>query len=337
MSIERSQLNGRFKAISNGRGGQGSTYDVSEARVSGMPAVYKEYHGSALDQLDLAVINGMISDAYELSMRGEGGGLDSMLALCAWPLETVTHGGRTVGILMPRIPDKFFVDFKGARGTRRIEAKFDLLLNGDAYLARHMRPVTRRERRQLLAALARGMEQLHQEGICVGDLSPINLLWSLDPMPAVYFIDCDSFCRQGRAAAGLVETPGWEVREANPGERLGTPAADVYKFGLMVLRMLAGDQMTRDPEALPKGTAREIRGLVRRSLDPMPSRRPTMSEWRTALEFAAPHPCGLTPAAATFCKVALTCTAVALAGLVLLPVVIEYWWLLAIVIWFEIS
>lgn len=328
MSIERSQLRGRFKEISNGTGGQGSTYDVAGAKVVGLPAVYKEYHESALGQLDLSVIDGMIADAYELSQRDGGRELDSMLALCAWPLESVTHWGRPVGVLMPRIPDRYFIYFKRTRGgTERIEAKFELLLNGDAYLTKHIGTVTPQEKRQLLAAVALGMKTLHGKQICVGDLSPINLLWSLKPTPAVYFIDCDSFCRQGKSASGLVETPGWEVR---PGEQLGTVAADVYKFGLMVLRLLAGDQMTRDPKALPRGTTRKVRELVKRSLDSMPSKRPAMSEWCDALGAGNPCSYGLTPAAAEFCKTALKWTAAILAGFMLLAVCIRYWWVLVL-------
>lgn len=325
MSIEKSQLNGRFKEISNGRGGQGSTYDVTGAKVAGLPAVYKEYHASTLAQLDLAVIDGMIADAYELS-QGEGGkGLSSMLALCAWPLETVTNRGRAVGILMPRIPNRFFVDFRGKRGVKRIEAKFELLLNDDAYIARTVGTITRQDKHQLLAALARGMKSLHRIGVCVGDLSPINLLWTLDPVPDVYFIDCDSMCWKGKSAIAPVETPGWDVCSANPGEVLGTPEADVYKFGLMVLRMLCGEQNTRAPEALPRGTAREVRELVRRSLDPSPSKRPTMSEWCAALDLASPRTYGLTPAAVDFCKTALKWVAGIAVALPLIMLLVNYW------------
>jgi hypothetical protein len=75
---------------------------------------------------------------------------------------------------------------------------------------------------------------LHKHGVCVGDISPKNLLFALIPHPAVYFIDCDAMRIDGVSVLRQVETPGWQVPA---GEELATVYSDTYKLGLLALRL----------------------------------------------------------------------------------------------------
>ena len=56
------------------------------------------------------------------------------------------------------------------------------------------------QRFTLLREVASGLAFLHKHSVCVGDISPKNLLFSLTPHEAVYFIDCDAMSINGVSA-----------------------------------------------------------------------------------------------------------------------------------------
>ena len=111
--------------------------------------------------------------------------------------------------------------------------------------------ITDTQRYQLLREVAKALAFLHRIGVCVGDISPKNLLFSLHPRPAVYFIDCDAMRVNGLTALPQLETPEWEVPT---GEELATIHSDTHKLGLLALRLLAGDQHTKDVQQVPSTT-----------------------------------------------------------------------------------
>jgi hypothetical protein len=138
-----------------------------------------------------------------------------------------------------------------------------------------------------LAATAEAWTILHRHHISVGDFSPKNLLFALSPDPRVYFIDCDAMRFDGGSVATQSETPDWDVRAANPGEELATEASDAYKLGLLALRLLTGDQSTRDPARLPKRVPAPVRRLMAAALGADPTTRPSPADWQPALTAGA--------------------------------------------------
>ena len=84
-------------------------------------------------------------------------------------------------------------------------------------------------------------------GIAVGDVSPKNLLFTLAPRPECFLIDSDAMRLRGASVLPQAETPDWQVP---PGEERGTAASDVYKLGLLAVRLFARDQTTADPATI---------------------------------------------------------------------------------------
>lgn len=109
-------------------------------------------------------------------------------------------------------------------------------------------------------------------------MSAKNVLFSLGSARQIYFIDADSMKVRGRSAVPETESPDWDVRSVSH-EPLGTVFTNRYKFGLMVLRLLAGDQLTRSLSSLPAYVPSTVRQLLSESLSPDPSRRPSPVAW----------------------------------------------------------
>ena len=209
------------------------------------------------------------------------------MSAAAWPVNIVNDGGRAVGFLMPPISSEFRVRPVLPSGKRDdVEAELQHLLNPDEFLVRRGLTVTLADKFQILRETADLLLWLHGEGIAVGDLSAKNVLYSVNPYPRTFLIDCDSMALQGESVGDQLETPGWDVRSVSQ-EPLGTAHSDAYKFGLIALRLLAGDQFTRDPMRAPDLVPRDVRDLIVRSLSSRPDQRPGLYEWTRPLATAA--------------------------------------------------
>jgi eukaryotic-like serine/threonine-protein kinase len=181
-----------------------------------------------------------------------------------------------VGFVMPAIPDSFYIDLTTVKGISRTTAEFQHLLNPPSVLTARGITITDAQRYALLREVAKALAFLHRIGVCVGDISPKNLLFSLHPRPAVYFIDCDAMRINGVSVLPQVETPEWEVPA---GEELATIHSDTYKLGLLALRLLARDQNTKDIQQLPSTTPKPLRQLITDTLTNKPERRPLPEAW----------------------------------------------------------
>ncbi|MEU1995031.1 hypothetical protein ABZ511_11315 [Nocardia gamkensis] len=276
-------------------GGQGVVYSAPGARMKYAKAVvYKEYKAAVLPSVSVDVLDEMPAYLESLPFAE---GMD-LLSRVAWPCRLVEADNsiQVTGFVMPAIPDEFFIKMTMSSAVQSKTAEFQHLLNGDTFLARRGIPLTERHRYELLADAAEALTILHRHHIAVGDLSPKNLLFSLQPDRKVYFIDCDAMRLRSRSVSAQVETPDWEVRVINPGEELATAQSDAYKLGLLVLRLLAGDQSTRDPHRLPAAAPSAVRVLVDAALSATPGQRPRPADWLPALTDAATNATTRTPA-----------------------------------------
>jgi hypothetical protein len=265
-----------------GSGGQGKVYAVP-ARAAALPGtrahtrlVYKEYDPATRAALDLDVLEDMVGYAEALVPDGE-----SLGDRLAWPLALVERGGQVTGFLMRRVPDEFHFRLRlPLRAEKIVLAQAQHLLNDDRFLSDRQLPVHDKWRVEFLRDTAGAMDDLHRRGIVVGDLSPMNLLATFLARPSCFFIDCDAMRLGGRSVAGQVETTGWEIP---PGEALATAASDAYKLALLAVRLVSGDQESRDPAKLASVSG-SLADLARRGLSTDPGSRPTPADWVTALD-----------------------------------------------------
>jgi hypothetical protein len=246
-------------------------------------AAFKEYKPAWRGKVDFSALEAMAAFLGGRSFT-EG---SELVERVAWPTKIVTDAGASVGFLMPEVPAEFLVPIALPSGARQsVLAGFQLLLNPPSYLARLGISVTERDRYLLLAEIAESLALFHRYDIAVGDLSPKNVLFSLTPSPRCFFVDADAMRLAGRGAMDQAETPDWEISTVSS-EELATLATDRYKLGLLVLRLLAGDQSTRDPGALPPSVPPAVRGLIVGALAVSPASRPAAADWVDPLRAAA--------------------------------------------------
>ena len=184
---------------------------------------------------------------------------------------------------MPAIPEEFFIPLTTVKGVSTSTAEFQHLLNHTSVLAARDITIDDAQRYSLLRELASALAFLHNHGVCVGDISPKNLLFTLKPHEAVYFIDCDAMRINAVSALPQVETPGWDTP---PGEERATVYSDTYKLGLLALRLLAGDHDTKDPQHLPSTTPGMLRQIITDTLTNPPHQRPLPEAWTYVLGHA---------------------------------------------------
>lgn len=261
-----------------GQGGQGIVYQAPKVKTTFADAmVFKEYKPHARGDVDFEALSAMPVLVEDTLPYDDGKGL---VSIAAWPCALVEDSIGTVGFVMPAIPDSFYIDVTTVKGVSRNAAEFQHLLNSPSVLIARGIAITDEQRYQLVREVAKAMSFLHRISVRVGDVSPKNVLFTLNPRPAVYFIDCDAVCVNGVSALPQLETPDWEVPD---GEELATVYSDTYKLGLLALRLLSGDQHTRDPRQLSLTTPKPLRQLITDTLVNAPDRRPLPEAWTYVL------------------------------------------------------
>jgi serine/threonine protein kinase len=249
-----------------GSGGQGTVYEL----VDDPQFVYKEYSPRVIDDVDVAALTKFVRFARDLGTQLAF----ELTSRAAWPIQIVRRDGVVQGFLMRRAPEDFSVEMAWANSSSTVLGQVQFLLNSEDYLDDRGLQVDDRFRLQFLQDTAQTLALFHQLGITVGDLSPNNLLFTQTTPPQCFFIDCDAMRLGEDTVLEQVETPEWQVTQLGE-EELATPASDSHKFGLLTIRLFAGDQHSRDPKVVPQ----RLRQLVVRSLETDPAKRPAADEW----------------------------------------------------------
>lgn len=281
----RVQLAALVRGAQLGKGGQGTVWAVQKRLINGeWPVVYKEYDGKSRSALRADVLERMVA----FLPRQADGTARWLGEHTAWPAALVNQGNDVHGFLMRQIPEHYFRVLKTS--PERRTSGFEFLLNKDAYLQKVVGiSFTPRQRFQLLLDLAEKLHRLHGLGVVVGDLSPKNLLFSLQGSPSCFLIDCDAMVLGGQWALKPVQTPGWSLPGA---EEPTTRAGDVYKFGLLAARLFIGDQVGSDVDIL-RSADHAVGQLAERSLADLPAQRPALTDWlgplRSAVSTAPPR------------------------------------------------
>jgi sugar lactone lactonase YvrE/serine/threonine protein kinase len=273
--IERDRLGVLTKIA---QGGQGVVYQAPNAKTKfAASMVYKEYKPQVRADIDFTALAAMPALVEQSLSYAQA---EQLISIAAWPCAMVEDGSTPTGFVMPTIPQQFFIALTTVKGSSTAAAEFAHLLNHPTVLRARGISVDDAQRYTLLREAASGLAFLHKQGVCVGDISPKNLLFALTPDPAVYFIDCDAMRINSVSVLPQVETPGWQVPAE---EELATIYSDTYKLGLLALRLLVGDHDTTNPAHLPFTTPDLLRQAITDTLTNPPQRRPLPDAWNYVL------------------------------------------------------
>ena len=279
--IQRDKLGALSKI---GQGGQGVVYRAPNVKTKfAASMVYKEYKPQARTDIDftaLAAMPALVEESLSYTQA------ERLISIAAWPCAIIEDAGTPTGFVMPAIPDEFFIPLTTVKGVSPSTAEFQHLLNHSTVLAARGITLDDAQRYTLLRETASALAFLHKHGVCVGDISPKNLLFCLTPHEGVYFIDCDAMRINTVSALPQVETPGWN---APSGEELATIYTDTYKLGLLALRLLTGDQDTTNPHHIPATTPAQLRQIITDTLTKQPHQRPLPEAWNFVLGNAIEH------------------------------------------------
>jgi hypothetical protein len=319
---------GRLERL--GRGGTATVYLVPDLELPGHPGerwVYKQYNERTKERAGPALrygLDALVSFRDRLPQQQRARWDERAI----WPAAVVVDpAGDALGFVMRVIPDRFFQEFtKRAGGAVRRPREFDTLFGEAADAERVGLPeVSREVRLRLLTSTAGAYAMMHQQGVVLGDISGRNVLYDPGPAkPAIVLVDMDGVRISGtRSLHGAQpHTPYWEPPEARAAwRRLGSAgpglssaerrqqeniwavqskATDVYKFALLVIRVLdpgRGHAINVDP-GRARPVLRDLRGpaavtLLDQSIDADPAARPAMRDWyRTLLGQLPPLPAG---------------------------------------------
>lgn len=284
--LDRASLGSVYRVAT---GGQAILYTVPDIPLppddtwhpgQGSPsfrAIFKEYRRPA--SIDGAALEERVAffDSLDESSRS------TLFATSAWPLAVVYDHGTVCGYVMLDVPDQYRVVMKLPSGPELRVATVAHLLNPDSFLRHIELSLNDRLRSEILHDVGETLSFFHAAGIIVGDFSANNLLFNSSSRPKGFYLDCDSMRLRGRDVSAQVETVDWTL--PTPREPMGTAEADVYKFGLLVIRLYSGSQSLRvlDRARLPP----VLLEIAKSSLSPRPEDRPKASDWLEPLVLAA--------------------------------------------------
>ncbi|MFD0468781.1 hypothetical protein ACFQ0B_11030 [Nonomuraea thailandensis] len=131
---------------------------------------------------------------------------------CAWPIAAVGRG-RVTGILIRPAPEEMFAELRDRRVPRHLDelTRSPERVNAlrEHYGTRYYEPPYKLA---VLGRLLSTVQWLHEQGYVVGDLQLRNAVFTIDPAPAVYLLDCDSCLPVGgRGALPEADPEQWKL------------------------------------------------------------------------------------------------------------------------------
>ncbi|GAA4410487.1 hypothetical protein GCM10023148_01860 [Actinokineospora soli] len=262
-----------------GQGGQGKVNELRSVGGSAAPGlVVKRYLPHV--PINAGALTRLVAWRRSLP-EPDRAGVDEV---CCWPRSVLVNADRAEGAVLPRVPPRFaFLSELPSGATRTLLRELQFLLARPELLARRGLPTPDTALRlRVLARFTAAVARLHRHGVVLGDVSVKNVLWTSDPTPAVYLLDSDSFRLAGtEPVTPQPNSPGWFDPAFPATQNL---ASDAYKVALVVLRVLAHDFQTRDPERATSGLGRDLLPLLRASLTEAPTARPPVAAWPDQLD-----------------------------------------------------
>lgn len=203
----------------------------------------------------------------------------------AWPRALVREGPRIVGIVMTRAAARF--TYACSDGTSAPTTLSHAITLDRPHVLKHL-PIPNQAERLLLAYnLCRLLTILERDGIIFLDLSSKNILWSLNPKPQIFLLDCDSasLMRQPNPAR-TVRTPNWYDPWFTD-----QPSFEEVRgvFCLVFARLVFARQYANSKEGLvlwppDNPYAKCFQDIVDYGYAPNIFRRPSMAKWQSRIE-----------------------------------------------------
>lgn len=255
-------------------GGRADVHQVPDVRLPDVagPLVFKRYRPSQQPAPGLRTVIGMRRQLDETARAA----LD---AVASWPVRIVEDGGDIRGVLMPLAAHSFFQEHKPATGRVRRRPRELRHLFAEPAVTRRLgmtMPDTA-QRMALCRDLAAALALLHHHGVVFGSLD--TGLFRPHPEPTVLLLGCDTvLVRGGAPVSRQVLPPAWTPPEGT----VPSQAADLYRLGLFVLRVLStGPQAstTRDPSRVLGLLDPEGCRLITQALSPAGRQRPAAASW----------------------------------------------------------
>jgi hypothetical protein len=212
----------------------------------------------------------------------------------AWPETLVRKNGAFSGFLMKKIPDEFSCQHGMKGRARHGLTDWNKLVTRDDWMDNaniessvpKLNEASKKNEEvllKLLLDLAKFFECLHAHGIVVGDVSGRNMLWTIEPSPTVFLIDCDGFRREGeRAVTTSKETPDWFDPQLNGGDT--TLDSDRFKLAIAIYRAFFSDPFGTPNQPKDSVSTHQTKLLELARRGTAPSNRTTAKEWCEALE-----------------------------------------------------
>jgi len=271
-----------------GSGGQAKVFDLPALSLADVPGrlVYKKYKpGKAPAHGARRIV------ALRRALQSDPAKLARLDAATAWPVRhVIDHGGTTLGLVLPRIPDSFFHyqrlpsgDIK--HGPREVQFLF---IPPDRALMYGTPTPTPPERLTICRDFAAILAFLHGElRVAFGDINARNAVFRLGTDPTIMLVDCDAVRVVGdMAAIPQLNAPDWDPPEGP--DALGQPT-DLYKLGLFVLRCLTpakNSSINRDPNEARGVLDAAGLALLQAAIRGPADQRPSAEQWHRYLRRA---------------------------------------------------
>jgi hypothetical protein len=214
--------------------------------------LFKRYKAETSNDVHIPALMGMIRWRRELP-DAERAALDDR---CAWPIAAVGTPERVEGILV-NLADRAMFERRTARSGAVTETPrhLDELTRGPDRAQRISQHYEIKKayyeapyKLAVLGELLDTVNWLHAHGYAVGDLQLRNAVFTTDPRPKAFLLDCDSCVPlDGEGAMPPVDPEQWKL----PAEQQGRPfdaTSDYYKFAWAVVRCVQETVETWRPE-----------------------------------------------------------------------------------------
>jgi serine/threonine protein kinase len=242
-----------FPAKKLGGGGSGKVYKIPSGAFP-IPIAIKQYSDKVLTE------NGAAVDSFLRSLIDFRKKLpDDMKRVIdgftLWPRRLVydNDSDKVCGFTMQLIPELFFTKIKVASEEEKKESNLDFVLHGADFRRKHGLPVlTAKGRAKIIYDFIQIVALLHDHDYVLGDLSPKNILISVDKQNQsknrILFIDTDSYRKKGSIhPLKQLHTPDWippECQRASYELSKLTPNANPHKIARLEIDMFIQNQCT---------------------------------------------------------------------------------------------